>query len=287
MKNVFSRTLLACAITGTLAMASSTAMAQSFPDFTINEGAIPGAVDRTLTADKITGNFVEVIDFTPGTTPGSGTFNASLLWNAGQFVGNNGASPTPSQLGGITPNQYGMYALYKGTGTFTTAGVVTTFTFTPGGSLEVFADPGSDTTFITPGNGSTAFGTGGTTGDDYLLASGMPQSGEGSLNPTLSTCSGGTVTSGINCGSFGASSSFNVTTAGGQFFAAPNPFYNLSFQSGQLNNFSPTGVQVINGSLDVIFGGGGGGEVPEPGTVALFGLGILGLGLASRRRKVK
>jgi hypothetical protein len=77
--------------------------------------------------------------------------------------------------------------------------------------------------------------------------------GQGTLDPSLSTCgaSGGGL-SGINCGSFGST-----------------PFYQLSFQSGQLNNFSPAGRQVINGSLDVAFGN----NVPEPASIALLGLG--------------
>lgn len=61
MKNIFRKTLLACASTAVIGFATSSAMAQSFPDFTVNESAIPGTLANTFTADKVTGNYVEVM----------------------------------------------------------------------------------------------------------------------------------------------------------------------------------------------------------------------------------
>lgn len=273
MKKMVSKTLAAAAVTAALGVFSSGAMAQAtFPNFTVNE-TIAGGTLTGINADKITGNYVEVITFS------GNTFQASLLWNAGQFVSNDGTTPVASNLSptGGTGAQYGLYALYQASGTFTQSGGVTTFNFQPSASssLRLFLDPNSNTTFGAPGTGLTAWTTG-NAGDDLLIANGTPTTGQGTLDPTLSTC-----TNGINCGSFGATSTFALTASGSQYFTAPNPFYNVSFQSGQLNNFTPTGTQTINGSLDVVFGS----AVPEPASVALIGLGLMGLGLSRRRSK--
>lgn len=274
MKKAFAKRLLACLMTGTLTMASAGASAAIFADFIVNEGSVSKAKEKLVSADKITGNYNEVITFNQ-----DNTFNVSLLWQAAQFVADDGKHPVASQLGSVTNNQYQLYALFQGSGTVSASGGVSTFSFTPGGSLKVFIDPKSNTAFTEPLTGATAF-LRTNERDDYLIATGVPISGQGTLNPLLSTCGGD---QGINCGSFGSSTTFELTDAGREYFIAPNPFYNVSFQSGQLNNFIVSGTQSINGSLDVIFNS----TVPEPGTVALAGLGLIGLALNRRRKAGK
>jgi len=265
-----SKSIIACSIAAA-SMFGGVASAATFSDFTVN----PTGNYSNFTADKITGNYVEVATFND-----DNTFNVSLYWQAGQFVANDGKSPLRNNVTGLD-NAYSLYAVYTASGTVTRNGTATTFTFTENtGNLSMFLDTNADSAVsFTPTTGSGAFQFS-NSADDIRIATGNPLSGQGTLDPSLSTCG---QSNGINCGSFGSETSFNLTEQGKNFFIAPNPFYTLSFQSGQLNNFDPTGTQIINGSLDVVFSAPG--EVPEPASVGLLGLGMLGLYAARRRNK--
>ena len=261
-----TKTFLAAAVTAAVGFASNSAVAVVFPDFTVD--ATGYGAPATFVADKITGNYAEWISVNT-----TGGFDVSILWNAGQFVANDGATALPAggPSGTGLGNTYGMYALFQGSGVLNSFGSTTNFTLTPGGSLALYLDPNLNTGFVDPVavQGQNPWTTT-NSGDDLLIASGAGLSGSGTLN---TSCGG------INCGSFGQATSFNLQNPNGtSFFILPVPFYDVSFQSGQFNNFSPVGTQKINGSMDAVF-------VPEPESLALLGIGLLGLAMTRRNRK--
>lgn len=247
------------------------ASAYAFLDFTIQESGIPGSAANLFTADQINGNYTERVTFT-----GPNTFATAATFGVGGFF-NNGSPVSPTQLNGLEPGGYKLYASFFASGTFNTVGTVTTFTGLTG-SINLFADPLSNST-ATPG--TTAFDpivvAGG--GDDYSLGS----------TTSLTAGQGRFDSSTLNNGDFELIFDNFVLTGppggGDAFFIAPRPFYFIVDINGNFTQF-PVAVgttATTTGSANAFFVA----AVPEPGSVALFGLALAAMGwvgVGGRRR---
>ncbi len=256
--------------------------AHATPTFTVNPNSNGLATQgRIFTADSMNGVSSARISYT-----GNGS---TFTYTGVGYIDYTSFSLDDSGISAaITRNNfdYGIYATFTQTfscGSFLAPGVscaVTSIT------LNLWADPGNDNTYNKATVNNDASVT--TVGNQILL---------GTVNEVLAG------TAGINVlgGAFqNVNSNFNLTAAGQQFFISPNPFYQFAFSA--FNNTSQ-GLS-CNGNTNVNTGGASNGcagaftavainnesgitdfnNVPEPASLAIFGIGLMGL-VSLRRRK--
>lgn len=259
MKKFLSKAIAPYAMAIGLGLASASAGAVVLPDFTVDEGSVPGNAAGTIVADKGNGAYSERITF-----DGAGNFVAAAYADFGQYLSNDGTSLVASQLN----TNYGLYALFDASGTV--AGGPAVFTFTGGAaSFTLWIDPGQNTTKTLGATGSDPVTLAGNA-DDYQIAS------------ASSLVSGtGVLVAGVGGFFDFVFDDFTLTLDGQNYFIAPNPFYLRVNVDGDFDSFAVAGTQTVNGDLSFVF------QVPEPGMLGMLGLGLLGVALMSRKKMVR
>ena len=260
------------------AFASAPVLAQ--PLFQVNEGSVPGSFAQTITADRLSFDYKARI--TQTITGGDGLAGSGDVFTEQGFL-TKAAYGSP--LGGSVPSQlnaqvmgfgYGMYAIFtiigEGDPFGATGGIMATMTSF---NMTMYIDPNQNTTLAVPVSGPVI--AGGITSDDYAI-----------VNYTLSVGQAH-VFAGLANGDFDSLLNITLTTTtpgGDSFFVTPAAFFNLENFGGNTEIFTITSGNAVTGFTASVEGAGLElfvAAVPEPGTVALVGIGLLGMCLARRR----
>jgi hypothetical protein len=264
------------AVATSLVFACVTNNAQAAVDlgsnFTVDGTSLGGGVVANL--DRINFSYQAIINQQQtGATflDGNDIFNESGFLSYSAFQNDAGIA----QLGTGLNGTYKMYALFTGGGTagISGSGILASFTsFT----MQMFIDDTGDTTFNVPGTGIGPTTTN-LSSDDSLLAT-----------ATLLVDGQAHVFNGLANGDFQVDlTGFGLSIFGSSFFTVPNPFYNSLFLTGVT-----TTITGASGTTPFIADATGSGDqafknVPEPETLSLLGIGLLGFGFSSKRRLQK
>ncbi|MFT5756788.1 MAG: hypothetical protein ACI9LM_001509 [Alteromonadaceae bacterium] len=234
--------------------------------FTVDEDptdTFGGGSGDLIVADGISGNYTEEITINADSTFTSlifATFNGLTL---------GGNDVDTAQIGNtVAASGYTLYA------TLTASGSVAANPFGASltgfvGDLVLWMDVDSDTDY--------SFGSGTTNNsDDVKLGSSSNAQGMGLVSGS------GVGFFDILFQEFALSDNGAAPFDGSDYFVAPSPFWTRATTIGTiqgLNLQAIPGTQTINGTLDIAF-------VPEPTSIAILGLALVGFGATSRKKRL-